>query len=242
MHLVVDRVQRRDVEQAAADARLVGRDDDAVAGMVEPRDRLERAGDRPPFVGRLDELVAVVVDDAVAVEDDELHVSTTARSELAIGDRACVRPRASRGRRRGSSSMRLGSSASRLRAAPASSAITITSSKKAIDAGLRGRRAPAASRCNRRSRNARSTRGCERLERIATGRARRRRSAALASTRGRGLAAGLLQDVADALVRRGERARLRAAPRTPAPRRAASATRSMRCGRSASTASTSCAV
>ena len=44
VHLVVDGVQRRHVEQAAADAGLVGRDDHAKAGVVQPRDRLEAAG------------------------------------------------------------------------------------------------------------------------------------------------------------------------------------------------------
>ena len=58
------------VEQAARDARLVGRHHDAVAGLREPRDRLQAALDRLPLLGRLDVLVAVVVDGAVAVEDD----------------------------------------------------------------------------------------------------------------------------------------------------------------------------
>ena len=79
-------------------------------GVVEPRDRLEAAGDRPPLVRRLDELVAVVIDDAVAVEDDELDRRGSARR---LRRRAgpwsrvtAVRPRASRCRRRGSSSAR----------------------------------------------------------------------------------------------------------------------------------------
>src|SRR5260221_421344 len=45
----------------------------AIAGRVEPRDRLEAAGDRAPFVRRLDEVLAVVVDHAVAIEDDQLQ-------------------------------------------------------------------------------------------------------------------------------------------------------------------------
>ena len=71
VHLLVDRVQRRHVEQPAADPRLIGRDDDAEAGVIEPRDRFEAAGNRTPLVRRLDELIAVVVDHAVAVQDDQ---------------------------------------------------------------------------------------------------------------------------------------------------------------------------
>ena len=73
VHLVVDRVQRRHVEQAAADARLVGGHQHAVTGLVEQRNRFQAAGDRFPFRGALDVRRAVVIDDAVAVEDDEFH-------------------------------------------------------------------------------------------------------------------------------------------------------------------------
>ena len=73
VHLGVDRVERRHVEQAARQARLVRRHDRVPAGVVEPRDRLERAGDRHPLVGRLDVVVAILVDRAVAIEDDELQ-------------------------------------------------------------------------------------------------------------------------------------------------------------------------
>ncbi len=59
-------------KKAAADARLVGGDDDAEARVIQPRDRLEAAGNRPPFVRRLDELLAVAVDHAVAIEHDQL--------------------------------------------------------------------------------------------------------------------------------------------------------------------------
>jgi hypothetical protein len=75
VHLVVDRVERADVEEPAADAGLVGRDDGAIAGLVQARDGLEATGNRNPFFRRLDELVAVDVDDAVAVEDDELRLA-----------------------------------------------------------------------------------------------------------------------------------------------------------------------
>ena len=72
MHFFVDGDQRRHVEQAATQPGLIGRDDDAEASVVEPCDRFQAAGNRAPLLGRLDELVAVAVDDAVAVQDDEL--------------------------------------------------------------------------------------------------------------------------------------------------------------------------
>ena len=61
--------------------------DDVPAAVVEPRDRLQRAGQRLPFVGRLDVVVAVVVDGAVAVEDDELHAAVASRSRRPACDR-----------------------------------------------------------------------------------------------------------------------------------------------------------
>ena len=73
MHLVVNRVQRREIEQPSTHTGLVRRDDDAIAGMVEPRDRLEAARYRTPLVDVLDVGVAVEIDDAVAVEDDNFR-------------------------------------------------------------------------------------------------------------------------------------------------------------------------
>src|SRR5947199_214445 len=58
-----------------AKARLIGRHDDAEAGVVEPRDRFQAAGNGAPLVRRLDVLLAVVVDDAVAVQDDQFHLA-----------------------------------------------------------------------------------------------------------------------------------------------------------------------
>src|SRR5258706_33521 len=81
VHLGVDGVQARHIHEAAADARLIRRDHDAPPGLREPRDRLEAPRDRPPLVGMLDELVAVVIDHAVAVEDDELHAASLEISE-----------------------------------------------------------------------------------------------------------------------------------------------------------------
>jgi len=76
VHLVVDGVQRIHVEQPARDARLVGRDHHAVARLRQPGDRLQTAGNGLPFVRRLDETLGVEIDDAVAVENDEVHGKT----------------------------------------------------------------------------------------------------------------------------------------------------------------------
>ena len=77
-----------------------------------------------PFLGRLDVVVAVLVEDAVAVEDDELRD----RLHGAVS----FRPPAWTGRRRGSSPRAAGaSSARRLARRAGSSALTITLSKKA---------------------------------------------------------------------------------------------------------------
>jgi hypothetical protein len=73
MHLV----EHGHVEQAAAQPRLVGGKHRMPAGVVEPRDRLQRTGQRHPFLRRLDVVVAVLVDGAVPVKDDELHDATT---------------------------------------------------------------------------------------------------------------------------------------------------------------------
>src|SRR5262249_26620444 len=115
VHLRVYRVQGGHVEQPAAYPRLVGRDHDAPAVLGEPRDRVEAARDRPPLVGVLDVLVAVVIDDAVAVEDDELHFST---ASLEMSATRFMASRSSRKR------------ASRLLRSFLSSTITITLSKK----------------------------------------------------------------------------------------------------------------
>ena len=70
VHLVVDRIQGGHIEQPAPDARLIGRDDDPIPGMIEFGDGLEAARNRLPLVRRLDELIAVLVDDTVAIEND----------------------------------------------------------------------------------------------------------------------------------------------------------------------------
>src|SRR5215204_2209792 len=73
MHLVVDCIERRNFEEPASDAGLVRCQHDVIAGLSEPCDGFETAGYRPPLLRRLDVARAVLVDDAVPVEYDELH-------------------------------------------------------------------------------------------------------------------------------------------------------------------------
>src|SRR5690606_14265620 len=70
-HPHVNRRERRHGVKPAADSRLIRDDGDAYARAVQPRDRVEASRYRAPLVGRLDELVRVLVDHAVAIEHDE---------------------------------------------------------------------------------------------------------------------------------------------------------------------------
>ena len=80
MHLVVNCAQRGNVEQTAPDARLVGCQHHVAASLIEARDGLQAAGNRYPFVRVLDELGTIVIDHAVAIENDELHAASFERS------------------------------------------------------------------------------------------------------------------------------------------------------------------
>src|SRR6185295_7326569 len=111
---VVDGEQRARVEQSARDARLVGGHRDAIAGLREACDAFQAALDRLPLLGRLDMLVAVVVDGAVAVENDQLHCASLEMSATRF-----IASRRSRSRAR------------RLCRRSSSFAITITESKNA---------------------------------------------------------------------------------------------------------------
>ena len=80
VHLAVNGIERGHVKQPAPQPRLVGRDHDAPAAVIEPRNGFKRARQRYKLVGRFNEFVAVGVDGAVAVEDDEFHgVASRAR-------------------------------------------------------------------------------------------------------------------------------------------------------------------
>ena len=75
-HLVVDGVERSHIEQAAPDPRLIGCNGHPIATLIEQGDRLEAARNGAPFIRRLDETVAIEIDDAVAVEYYELHAES----------------------------------------------------------------------------------------------------------------------------------------------------------------------
>ena len=68
-HLVVDGIERRHVEQAASDARLVGGHNHAIAVLVRAIALMEP--ESVSTVRRLDECSESMVDDAVATGDDD---------------------------------------------------------------------------------------------------------------------------------------------------------------------------
>jgi hypothetical protein len=73
VHLGVDGVERGHVEQAAADAGLVGGQHHTPATVVEPCHRLQRTRQSLPLIGRGHVVVAAAVERAVAVEDQQFH-------------------------------------------------------------------------------------------------------------------------------------------------------------------------
>mmetsp|Transcript_53307 Transcript_53307/g.125306 ORF Transcript_53307/g.125306 Transcript_53307/m.125306 type:complete len:392 (+) Transcript_53307:3874-5049(+) len=81
----VHRVQRGHVQQATADAGLVGGQHRVPAGMVEPRDGFHRAGQRVQLLGRLDMVHPVAVERAVAAEDDQLHAVGVIGAQIGHG-------------------------------------------------------------------------------------------------------------------------------------------------------------
>jgi len=84
MHFFVHRVERVHVEQPAADAGLVGRHHDLEARLVQAGNRFETAGNGFPFGGRFNEVIGVVINDAVTVEDDEFHTPSFEMSATAL--------------------------------------------------------------------------------------------------------------------------------------------------------------
>ena len=116
VQFAVHGVERRHIKQATAQTRLVGRHHHMPARVIEAGNGLQRTGQGRPFSGRLDEVSAVFVDGAIAVEDDQLHAQATRR------DRSATRFMAS---------CRLLSRPWRFKRRSSSSALTITPSKKA---------------------------------------------------------------------------------------------------------------
>ncbi|MNT96800.1 hypothetical protein D3C72_2389790 [compost metagenome] len=76
-------------EQAARHARLVGDDDDDIAGVVQPLHRLGGAGDQDQLVGAV-RIAAVDDQDAVAVKKGArtlhgaAHAGSVSRAEKAV--------------------------------------------------------------------------------------------------------------------------------------------------------------
>ncbi len=123
VHFAMDGVERAHVEQAPPNARLIGGHRHMPALVVQPGNGLQAAGNGHPLVGRLDEIVAVLVDDAVAVEDEQFHAVIVVQdgSQAARRDKSATWFIASCSR---------ANRARRLARSAGSSALTITWSKK----------------------------------------------------------------------------------------------------------------
>lgn len=67
VHLVMDGIKGRHIKQSTANTGLVGRQRDTVAGLIQQRDGFQATRNRFPFIRALDEVGAIVIDDAVAV-------------------------------------------------------------------------------------------------------------------------------------------------------------------------------
>src|SRR5690606_10579883 len=104
-------------EQTASEPRLIAGHHDAPAGAREPGNGIQTARHRLPFVRRLNVGVAVFIDDAVAVRDDELHCARPAISATSFMLRCSLL-----------------SKARRLRRTAGSAAMTMTSLKKSSSA------------------------------------------------------------------------------------------------------------
>ena len=79
VHFVVDGIQRRHIKQPAPDARLIAGDNHVKARLIQPRNRIQTAGNRSPLLRAFDVGRAVVVDHAVAIENDQLHAASLER-------------------------------------------------------------------------------------------------------------------------------------------------------------------
>ncbi len=61
------------VKYSRADARLVGGHGHGVARFGEKGNRVHAACNRYPFIGGFNEIIAILVNHAIAVEDNQLH-------------------------------------------------------------------------------------------------------------------------------------------------------------------------
>ena len=71
-HLRMDALERRHFKEPAAETGLIGYDGDSIIGCAQTRNRVDAPRQRTPLVSGFDVVVGVVVDDAVAVENDDL--------------------------------------------------------------------------------------------------------------------------------------------------------------------------
>jgi len=71
LHFIVNCGQRRLAIEAAADTGLICRNRNRKASTVQPGDGIGAAIDRTPLVDRLYEVIGVMVNDAVAIENDQ---------------------------------------------------------------------------------------------------------------------------------------------------------------------------
>ena len=85
-HPFVDPGEVFEGEVAPADSRLVGRDDDAVAGPAQPCDRIETSGDRLPVFRGTHVARERLVDDTVPIENDEVQQPAPAGNAMRMLD------------------------------------------------------------------------------------------------------------------------------------------------------------
>ncbi len=71
-------------DDAAADAGLVGADRDTDAVAVEARDRRCGAGDEHELARAFDEIGAILVEHAIAVEQNELHQTMLRSARITV--------------------------------------------------------------------------------------------------------------------------------------------------------------
>src|SRR5699024_11347217 len=72
-HLAVNAIEFLRAEQPPCHTRLVGGHHHAPSGPCQAANGFRAPGNRVPFFGRLDVGIAVMVDDAIAIQNDQLH-------------------------------------------------------------------------------------------------------------------------------------------------------------------------
>src|SRR5690242_9545957 len=72
-HLVIDGIERAHIEQAPTNTGLVGCNHYPIARLGKMRNGFQAAWNGFPFIRRLDTGRAVIIDDTVAIENDQFH-------------------------------------------------------------------------------------------------------------------------------------------------------------------------